>query len=113
MMRERTRLAECRLRAGTRGGSQDTPLAGASTPPGAAGTFPLRSAAGRMGALGIRRMVGLGLWSRLQPADTREPGVALLVLTGLPDNRGRSAMPVTRRSLPVRDARPITRMNAR
>ena len=60
-------LVERRLRPRARGGSQDTPPSGASTLPGASGRFPLRSAADRMGSLGIRRMVGPGPRSWSQP----------------------------------------------
>ena len=52
---QRTRLAECRLRAGARGGSRDTPPSGASTLPGAPGVSALQYAANRMGGLGLRR----------------------------------------------------------
>ena len=77
VMRERTRLAECRLRAGTRGGPQDTPPSGASTPPGApsaSGASALRSATSRLDGPGSRSRSQPGARVNSASSRSRRPG---------------------------------------
>ena len=76
VMRERTRLAECRLRAGTRGGPQNTPPSGASTPPvvpSASGASALRSATNRLDGLGSRSRSQRGARENSASSRSRRP----------------------------------------
>ena len=75
--RKRTRLAECRLRAGTRGGPQNTPPSGASTPlvvPSASGASALRSATNRLDGLGSRSRSQRGARVNSASSRSRRPG---------------------------------------
>ena len=66
---DRTRTAEWRFQAGTRGRAQCAPPSGASTPPGASGASALRSAADWLDNLGMRSRSKPG--SRVNSASSR------------------------------------------
>ena len=74
MTLDRTRLAERRLPAGTRGRSRGTPLSGAAIPPGASGASASPSATHRTDGLGLRSRSQPGSRENSASSHSRRPG---------------------------------------